>query len=520
MKRLVEGFAEPFDLLVVGGGIHGALASWIATQNGLRVALLEQQDFCSGASNHSQRIIHGGLRYLQQADFPRIIESLQSRHFFRQLSPRLITKLENILPLYEGEHVKNLSMGLAVRMYSWLDQLINSFQSSFPSGKHLSYQELVGTLPPSRRHDLIGGGQWFDGFCKHPSRLVIELLESASGRGAQVANYCQAKGIRRDGNTNELICAAYDKFTKQEFVIRTRKVLSCTGAWGTEWIQSCGKERPLVRAMALVVKSKRKVHRATGYKSRSGQLLFHVPWDQSSFSLGTVYFPYRSHHAEEPKRYGHVDKEDQRKGLDLFWREAGSILEDLGVNRRETHQVVTGVLPADMSKPKPWPSGRHHLRPMFGLEGDAISLESVKFTTAPILCLRAIRQLFQNRSVTLPHGSLEEGSTRDQESSLRKLIDDHQEIPKSVIENLFGQFGSQAKKVFHSLSCVQSKEDSQMTLLDQAIRHTVENEMACCQEDVLLRRINDWEILSKGASHPELSQRIQRVLEMNKGTEL
>ena len=101
MTRNIEKLSkDKFDVLIIGGGIHGASLAWVASMTGLYTALIEKKDFAQGASSNSQKIIHGGLRYLQQLDLPRIKQSVSERKRLMWLAPHLIHPLECVMPTY------------------------------------------------------------------------------------------------------------------------------------------------------------------------------------------------------------------------------------------------------------------------------------------------------------------------------------------------------------------------------------------------------------------------------------
>jgi glycerol-3-phosphate dehydrogenase len=161
MKRTLERLAnESFDLLVVGGGIHGAAALREATSRGYKTALIEQGDFGQATSANSLKIIHGGLRYLQQGDFKRMRQSIRARRMFLQSAPHLVHPQPFLLPLY-GHGLRGrefMAAGLFLNDWmSWDRNRSLTPENSIPSGEILSARECLNLFPELEKKGLTGG---------------------------------------------------------------------------------------------------------------------------------------------------------------------------------------------------------------------------------------------------------------------------------------------------------------------------------------------------------------------------
>jgi glycerol-3-phosphate dehydrogenase len=194
MKRNLEALAATeFDLLIIGGGAFGAAAAWDATLRGLRVALIEQRDFASGASAECFKMVHGGIRYLQHADIRRLRSSCAERSAMLRIAPHLVTPLPILIPTYG--HGRQGKAFLAAGMYVY-DLLTAGRNAGIADAtrriagtKLLSRAQTLELFPQLEQRSLTGGAVFEDGQMYNTARLVLAFVQSAVSRGAHAANY-------------------------------------------------------------------------------------------------------------------------------------------------------------------------------------------------------------------------------------------------------------------------------------------------------------------------------------------
>jgi glycerol-3-phosphate dehydrogenase len=179
-----------FDVIVIGGGINGAAIAREAQLAGYKVLLVERDDFCAGTSATSTRLIHGGLRYLEHAEFSLVYESLREREQLLKTAPHLVEPLEIYLPLTRGAR-RGPTM---IRLGMWLYDLL-SIRKSLPSHRMLSADRLMAALPGLDRKDIVGGAAYFDAQVRFPERLVLEIALDARANGATLAPGTNVTGI-------------------------------------------------------------------------------------------------------------------------------------------------------------------------------------------------------------------------------------------------------------------------------------------------------------------------------------
>ncbi len=282
------------DVLVIGGGIHGAFAAWDAAQRGLLTALVEAEDFGAGTSWNSLKTIHGGLRYLQSLDLPRMRESIRERRTLLAIAPELVRPLAFVVPTY-GHGIKGReALALALRINDLVSADRNAglapAQWLAPS-RSLSRDEFLRLVPGASAERLTGGGIWIDAQVESSERLVVGLLHAAAECGAALANHARVtRALRRDGRIVGV--SVLDALGGGALEVRARQVLNAAGPGMDDVLASLGVRRtpvPLLRALNLVLKRSVAKGHAIGALS-SGRYLFLVPWRERAM-IGTDYVP-------------------------------------------------------------------------------------------------------------------------------------------------------------------------------------------------------------------------------------
>ena len=248
MKRNLEKLTDKqFDLLVVGGGVHGAAIVREAALRGHRAALIEQGDFGQATSANSQKIIHGGLRYLQQADFKRMRQSIAARRRFMQIAPHLVKPFPFLMPIYGHGLRGKEAMTAALHindLLSWDRNRSLPADHFIPKGKIISREKCLEILPHIERKGLTGGAVWYDGLALNTERLTLELLRQASDLDAAVANYVRAKSLVIEKGIIKGV-KAEDQISQTPLMIRSHWVVNATGPWINSFLGNIPDATPL-----------------------------------------------------------------------------------------------------------------------------------------------------------------------------------------------------------------------------------------------------------------------------------
>jgi glycerol-3-phosphate dehydrogenase len=202
MKRDLESMAaRAYDMVIIGGGITGACVARDAAMRGLSVALLEKGDFAGATTSASSKLIHGGLRYLQNLELGLVRESLRERRIWSNTAPHMIDPLEFLAPAFRKGFRDRMIKTIAFTLYDWLAYDRNRLddpEKSIPAHKQLSREEVLALEPALEAEDLSGAMLFYDYQMYSPERLALECIMSAVEAGADAANYAEVTEIFRE----------------------------------------------------------------------------------------------------------------------------------------------------------------------------------------------------------------------------------------------------------------------------------------------------------------------------------
>lgn len=211
---------EPFDLIVIGGGASGAGVALDAVSRGYSVALFEAKDFGSGTSSRSTKLVHGGVRYLQQLRFSFVREALRERKLFRKNAPHLFNEIEFVLPIYKSW--ERFYYGAGLKFYDLL-----AFDDDLPSSRFLNKAKVLEKMPGISPEKLQGGISYFDGQFDD-SRMAITLILSAISHGAISLNYFPVtQFIFEEEKISGVIVK--NEEGAETFSVTAKAVVNCTG---------------------------------------------------------------------------------------------------------------------------------------------------------------------------------------------------------------------------------------------------------------------------------------------------
>lgn len=270
-KRVkLKDLPQQVDMLVIGGGITGAGVALLAAQQGLRVLLVEQQDYAWGTSSRSSKMVHGGLRYLAQGSVSLTRESLRERELLINELPDLVRRQSYLFPVYKGQFPGRWAMGLALTVYDWF--------AGVRDHEWLPLKKLKQQLP-FMAMDKMNGAMRYTDAATDDSRLVMRVLQEACAEGAMVMNYVKATEINTTCNKKQSIVTLVDGLNQDEVRITASHVVNATGAWADELSGTKPKIRPL-RGSHLVFPARKLPveHSLALLHPDDKRLLFVFPW--------------------------------------------------------------------------------------------------------------------------------------------------------------------------------------------------------------------------------------------------
>lgn len=503
MRRNLAPLADTvFDLLVIGGGIHGACAAWDAVSRGLSVALAEKCDFGSATSANSLKILHGGLRYLQKADFRRMRQSIRERATLLRLAPHLTRPLPVAVPTYSGLMESRAALWMALRTSELVGAGLNrqgGGSRGLPPGRILDRRESLRAFPWIEKEGLTGAALWHDGQAVNSERLTLSFLLSAAEAGAQAANYLEVTRLLKDGS--RIVGArALDRAGGGELEIRARMVLNAAGPW-RESVLAAGRDpgsripARSTQALAINLISRRPPgEMAVGIRSRrtvaqdpvggGGRYLFFVPWRDRTL-IGTSYRAFPG----EPGRDG-VTEEDLRDLLE----DCNQACPDLGLSWEDLTFYHWGVLPLQegrrsgagmplAAEPRILDHGREE-----GVEG-LVSILGVKYTTARLVAERALDLVFRKLGRNPPPCGTASAPIWGGEESGGESVPSG--VPAGTARRLEEVYGSRRGEVarrYRNEEGWAAPAAEGCPVLRCEILHSVRSEMALNLADVVLRR--------------------------------
>jgi glycerol-3-phosphate dehydrogenase len=281
---------EPWDFAIVGGGATGAGIAIDAASRGYDVVVLEQADFGSGTSSRSTKLVHGGVRYLQQGNIPLVMEALKERGILRRNAPHLVSELPFVVPNYQWWEAP--FYGIGMRVY---DALAGKY--GFGVSRNLTREETIARIPTIETDGLRGGVIYHDGQFDD-ARLLIHMVMTAEEQGAVLINYARVTGLTRDADGYVRGVVATDAETGSSFMVAARVVINATGPFTDELRRvDDPAAKPLIRPSqgVHIVLDRSFLPGESAIMvphTDDGRILFAIPW-RDRVLIGTTDTPLR-----------------------------------------------------------------------------------------------------------------------------------------------------------------------------------------------------------------------------------
>ena len=484
--------------------------AWDATLRGLSVALVDKADFGGATSSNSLKIIHGGFRYLQHADFRRMRESIVERRTLMHIAPHLVHPLPVLLPIYghglQGPEVFATAL-LINDLVSFDRNRLSDPQKHIPRGRVISKRSCLRHLPELDPQGLTGGAIFYDAQVYHSERLILAFLQSAAQAGAVLANYVEATGFRLDGDRIRGVTAR-DVLGGGQFDIRARTVVNACGPWVPHVQHLLNRPRsaaPLRYAKAINVITRSLFDRyAVGIPSRvayrdadamvnkGNRLLFVAPWRGRSI-IGTMQA------ACHGGAVGDVSITEQ--DIQGFLDEVNAAYPPARLQRDEVIFVHGGYLPlthidartGDVQLAKHEQIEDHRQDGIHGL----ISVTGVKYTTARRVAVRVVDGVIamqgkapvrsRSAATTLYGGQIEQFDPFVQMQTASHAHHLGEQDMRRLIMN-YGTAYPNVLKYLDTCPVPAPATLSQDAVMRAEVRYAVREEMAQRLSDVIFRR--------------------------------
>ncbi len=488
--------SEAFDLAVIGGGITGAGVAREAALAGLRVALLERDDFASGTSSRSSRLVHGGVRYLEYGHFALVFESSRERRLLLTLAPHLVRPLAFTWPVYRGARMPLWKVRAGLALYDAMALFRNVHRSESMSADRVRAEE------PALAHDgLVGGVRYWDA-ATDDSRLTLASAIAAREEGAVVANHIAVVGGVRSGAGARLTgVTVEDRIAGARFDVAARVVINATGPWSdaTSALTGASQGAQVLGSAGTHVAVPRSRlgnnDAVTLVSPFDGRVMFVLPAGPHAI-IGTT---------EHPAHRGPDDIRATEQDVTYLLRTVNARFPDSKLDRDDVIAAWAGIRP--LAAAHSGNSGARSASREHAITHRADGLVSVtggKLTTYRAMAIDVLRHATQELTragLTPPSTGTRDARHRSETAelpggdlvSLAAATHDARETvhDAAVAERLTLAYGSRWRNVW---SFAQRDPSLGRRLVDDLpyllaeVAHAVEREMACTLADVLIRR--------------------------------
>jgi len=493
---------ETFDVVIVGGGITGAGVAREASLAGLRVVLLERDDFASGTSSRSSRLVHGGVRYLEHGHLPMVFESSRERRLLLALAPHLVRPLAFTWPVYRGARVPLWKVRAGLLLYDALALFRNA-------QRHvgLSANEVLSFEPALASDALRGGARYWDA-ATDDTRLTLASAMAARDEGALVANHVSViEGLHsgRDGRLQGV--HVEDRQTGSRFAVQARLVINATGPWSdvtASLTADATRDRVQGAKPAAQVMGSAGTHIAvprsrlgnndavTVVSPFDGRVMFVLPAGVHAI-IGTT---------ERPARRGPDDIRATEQDVGYLLRSVNALFPNANLQTNDVISAWAGIRPLAVARAGEHSANTASREHAIAHRADGLlSITGGKLTTyramsADILqhALRALASQQPSVAVGMPRGrsdvtALPGGDIASRDDTIREARDTTHDA--AMGERLALAYGSRWRNVWSYAQredALAARMVSDLPYALAEVPHAVECEMACTLADVLVRR--------------------------------
>lgn len=506
--------SEPWDMLIIGGGITGAGIAREAARRGLAVLLIEQKDFAWGTSSRSSKMVHGGLRYIASGDFKTTLHSVRERERMLNEASGLVNEMHYVMPHYKGKFPPPWIFNNLLRVYDKL------------AGKHyFKYfkKDAFLSLNPHIRQDKFLGASQFSDAVTDDSRLVMRVLDEAIHDGAHAINYLKAESLIT--TEQGLVVGATLKDTSPQhsthtYDVQAKVVVSATGAWADtlrmqasqQTEQTFHKQIRPSRGSHLVVSQERlPLNQAyTFLHPVDKRAIFVFPWENRTV-LGTTDL---DHPPLDDTEVGITNAE-----VDYLLTATNDLFDDVDISRKDIISSWAGVRPLisdgnDGKRVSPSKEKRDH---SVWLDNNLVTVSGGKLTTFRLIALDVLK-------VCQKVLELDESATQDNMSYSSQVFSKQTStnpkftaLPLPLQQRLKGFYGLQLDTLLELAHDDDLAYVTDSNTIWAEIRFAARYEQVIHLDDLLLRRTRLGLILPNGAMTPLISQRVKQICQQELG---
>jgi len=481
-EEIWNNLDQPWDVIVVGGGITGAGVLRQAVNAGLKALLVEADDFASGTSSRSSKLVHGGFRYLRNKQFKVTQESVREREWLLHEAPNLVTPLSFLLPDYASYRISMAEFGIGVVLYDLLA----------PKWKHgtRSVAQLLTAFPGMRRDGLLGGYEYYDA-AMDDARLVIRVLREAVQAGGTALNYARAEQLLRtqDGQVCGVALRDASLPNDKTVEVKAKVVVNASGPWSDELRAQVGGTAHIrkLRGSHIIFSCERlpAPRAVTLFHPRDRRALFIIPWENTTM-VGTTDL---DHPAEWEHKYSEPFATQDEIGYLL--EAANFLFPLLDLKQTDIVSSFAGLRPTikDDDDDAPSKVSRQHV---LYQENGLITITGGKYTTFRIMSRQAVEAaLAQLGQGPLPQKRL---FNRLPQPAARS-----NEIEVASLNYLYGRHGNETTDLLAAARAGDMQRIEPLSNVWAELRWAARDEGALHLSDLLLRRVRIGMLLPNGA---------------------
>lgn len=495
INRVIEqDLNKEFDIIVIGGGINGSGIARDAAERGLNVLLLEKDDFGSGCTSGSTRLIHGGLRYLEYFEFDLVRESLRERELLLRNANHLIKPIQILIPVYKDSKKNYLLIKLGMVLYDFL-----SFGKSLPVHKMLSRDEFMNSEPLVKNENLVGGAGYWDTQAQYPERICLENTIMASQKKAIVLNHAEVVEVKIEAGKVSYI-EFVDSLTERKYKVFGKVVINSTGPWLDNLcgLMNVSIKRQLGGTIGshIVIKRSDNGPKQAIYSSAKsdGRPFFIIPW-RNYYLIGTTDIPY----------YGQLDKlKITEEEINYLTNEFNNIIAGANLKREDILFSYSGVRPlpyVQHYEDNPGKITRRYIIHEHREDGiqNLISILGGKLTTYRILSEKVVDIVFKKigydyvgcKTKIKPFIGCIDGDPERFTKQELKRFKRRNDIDPEIILHLISLYGRRYKEVLELTEVNQNLgrllSSNSLDIRAQVV-HAINKELAFTLSDILLRR--------------------------------
>lgn len=486
--RYIQGMsANKLDVLVIGGGITGAGIAWDASSRGMSVGLVEMNDFASGTSSRSTKLIHGGFPYLKQRELSLVREAGTERALLHRSAPHLVEPIPMLMPIYQTSTYGYYASALGLYLYDRLAGVERGEQR-----KMFKRKETLKLEPLLRQEGLIGSG-YFNEYRTDDARLTVEVMKSARAKGAYVVNYAKVREfIYRGGKV--IGAQVEERLSGETYPIFAKKIVNAAGPWADQVRlkeqSRDGSQLLLTKGVHLVVDhTKLPIRQAAYFDSPDGRMIFVIPREGKTY-IGTTETIYEG--AVESPRITNEDRKYLIQAVNYAFPKSPLELDDI-------EAVWSGLRPLVREEGKS-PSELSRKEEILVSDSGLITIAGGKLTSFRRTAEKAVdfmARQFQDAEGTIFPPCMTDRLPISGGDLSGLTYEEYQEVlikkgellgtQRKTLLSLLSRYGSNTAVILERASSL-GGEDLEERLLRAEIEYSIDQEMAVTAVDFLLRR--------------------------------